>query len=181
MAHDLPYLSAMGVLQGHPLNLRTFVSDRYLRQVMGPAYATDLASAANPAAITGTDPACHLRVTSAASAGEVWLAGPGASGPGASGPGAGGRDTTQPAATPACLLLDIRADQQAGHDVLAAYIPDAVTGTRWFADKCLWAQIPGAPRDRRFLPFTTQAGADAYAAAHPGARILSYAAALAAS
>jgi ABC-type nitrate/sulfonate/bicarbonate transport system substrate-binding protein len=166
MAHDLPYLSAMGVLQGKPLNLGTFVNDSYVRQVLGPAYGTDLASNVNPAAITGTDPACHVKVTSAATAGEVWLA---------------GQDTTQPAATPSCLLRDIKADQQDGHQVLAAYIPDAVTGTRWFADKDLWAEVPGAPADRRFLPFTTQAGADAYQAAHPSVRILSYAAALAAS
>lgn len=166
MAHDLPYLKAMGVLQGQPLNLRTFVNDAFVRQVLGSAYDTDLASTANPAAITGTDPACHVKVTSAATAGEVWLA---------------GQNTTQPAATPSCLLRDIQSDQKAGHTVLAAYVPDAVTGTRWFANKDLWVRLPGAPRDRRFLPFTTQAGADAYQAAHPGAHILSYAAALAAS
>ncbi len=55
-------------------------------------------------------------------------------------------------------------------------MPDAATGTRWFADKDLWAR-DGA----ELLPFTTEDGVKAYLAAHPGARQLSYPEALAAS
>jgi NitT/TauT family transport system substrate-binding protein len=44
-----------------------------------------------------------------------------------------------------------------------AYFPDAELGTRWFADKSVWAH-DGA----NYLPFGTLAGARRYVAAHPG-------------
>jgi NitT/TauT family transport system substrate-binding protein len=166
MSHDVPFLKAMGVLSSQPLHLGSFVDDSYLKQVYGPSYGAAVTATSNAAAITGTDAVCHLKVTDPATAGEVWLA---------------GENFTHPAATPSCLLANIRADQRAGKRVLAAYIPGAGTGTRWFADKCVWVESPAAPRDDRFEPFTTQAGADSYLAAHAGSHILSYAAAVAAS
>ncbi|HKN51171.1 MAG TPA: ABC transporter substrate-binding protein, partial [Amycolatopsis sp.] len=60
--------------------------------------------------------------------------------------------------------------QNAGQQIRAAYIPDAATGTRWFADKAVWVRDPGGA----LLPFTTE---DA-ARAHPGT-IVSYAEAIA--
>ncbi|MGW7052675.1 ABC transporter substrate-binding protein [Streptomyces sp. NPDC054887] len=57
-----------------------------------------------------------------------------------------------------------------GKDVRAAYVPDAVTGTLWFADKAVWVQ-DGA--DLR--AFVTEAGAKKYVGAHTGARIIRYA------
>ncbi|MET8944676.1 ABC transporter substrate-binding protein [Streptomyces sp. NPDC004542] len=63
----------------------------------------------------------------------------------------------------------------AGHesDVRAAYVPDATTGTEWFADKAVWV----ADGDE-LLPFVAPATAQAYVAAHAGARTVSYADAL---
>ncbi|MET9604764.1 ABC transporter substrate-binding protein [Streptomyces sp. NPDC006512] len=58
-----------------------------------------------------------------------------------------------------------------GADVRAAYVPDAVTGTLWFADRAVWV-AEGA----ELRAFVTAAGAKAYAEAHrdSGARIVSY-------
>ncbi|MDG5806732.1 ABC transporter substrate-binding protein [Streptomyces ossamyceticus] len=72
--------------------------------------------------------------------------------------------------TPAGLLAYV-----AGHkdDIRAAYVPDATTGTQWFADKAVWVADGG-----RLLPFVAPATAKAYVTAHPGARVLTYAAAL---
>jgi NitT/TauT family transport system substrate-binding protein len=156
LAQDVPFLRSIGVLQG--IDLSKFIDDGYLRQVYGAGYDTDAAGSANRAAITGTDPVCGRPVTDPALAGEVWLA---------------GRDRTQPAADPTCLLKAVKA---AGHAVRAAYVPDGSTGTRWFADKCVWV------RDgTRFTPFLTDTAARAYAQAHPGATVLSYDQAVAAS
>lgn len=59
-----------------------------------------------------------------------------------------------------------------GADVRAAYVPDAVTGTLWFADKAVWVAEGSELR-----AFVTTAGAKAYAAQHraTGARIVSFA------
>ncbi|MFI9809359.1 ABC transporter substrate-binding protein [Streptomyces sp. NPDC052301] len=59
----------------------------------------------------------------------------------------------------------------AGHQdgIRAAYVPDAATGTLWFADKAVWV----ADGDR-LLPFVAPATAQAYIAAHSGARTVTY-------
>ncbi len=161
LAHDVPFLNSIGVLQAK-IDLASFVNDTYLKKVYGPTYAADTASTANPAAVHGADEACHRNVTDPATAGEVWLT---------------GEETTHPAATPACLLENIKAFQSAGKTVRAAYVPDALTGTRWFADQSVW--VTGA--DRAPHPFSTPENAQTYLAAHPGAKPTTYAAALAAS
>jgi NitT/TauT family transport system substrate-binding protein len=167
LGHDIPFLKSIGVLSSTSLDLNKFINPSYLRQVLGASqYRAEAASTVNPAAITGTDTACHLRVTNPATAGEVWLA---------------GQNYTHPAASPSCLLRNIKADQAAGHKVQAAYIPDALTGTRWFASQDVWVRNPAAPANNQFQPFATQASADKYLTAHPGSRVLSYAAAVAAS
>lgn len=57
--------------------------------------------------------------------------------------------------------------------IRAAYVPDATTGTLWFADKAVWV----ADGDQ-LLPFVAPATAKAYVAAHGGARVITYADAL---
>ncbi|WP_371479141.1 ABC transporter substrate-binding protein [Kitasatospora sp. NBC_00315] len=146
---DVPFLKSVGVLKA--LDLDRFVDPSYLAKAALPDVA--------PARITGTDPVCGQPVDDPAKAGEIWF---------------DGESATRPAATPACLLKAVKA--AVGRKVRAAYVPDAATGTRWFADKDLWAQ-DGA----QLLPFTTEDGVKAYLAAHPGARQLSYQEALAAS
>ncbi|MER5934083.1 ABC transporter substrate-binding protein [Streptomyces sp. NPDC002054] len=57
-----------------------------------------------------------------------------------------------------------------GADVRAAYVPDAVTGTLWFAGRAVWVA-----EGTELRAFVTEAGAQAYAGQHAGARIVSYA------
>ncbi|MEU6272919.1 ABC transporter substrate-binding protein [Streptomyces populi] len=63
----------------------------------------------------------------------------------------------------------------AGHEagVRAAYVPDATTGTLWFADRAVWVAD-----GERLLPFVAPATAQAYTAGHPGAHVITYADAL---
>ncbi|MGP3948814.1 ABC transporter substrate-binding protein [Streptomyces sp. 7N604] len=55
-------------------------------------------------------------------------------------------------------------------DVRAAYVPDALTGTLWFADKAVW--VADGAELRAFL---TPANAKRYVDRHSGARIIRYA------
>ncbi|MEU7553960.1 ABC transporter substrate-binding protein [Streptomyces sp. NPDC044571] len=59
-----------------------------------------------------------------------------------------------------------------GADVRAAYVPDAVTGTLWFADQAVWVAEGSDLR-----AFVTRAGATAYVDRHreSGARIVGFA------
>ncbi|MFI6289946.1 ABC transporter substrate-binding protein [Nonomuraea sp. NPDC050790] len=149
--HDIQYLKRISP-DFAGVDLARFVNDSYLRTAYGPAYDADTASTANPAKITGTDPACGVPVTDPRTASELWpVTGP-----------------IQPAATPTCLLRQIAAAGTG--QVRAAYVPDTATGTRWFADKSVWLQDKDA-----FLPFTTREGADAHRAAHPSAKPITYA------
>ncbi|MFI6477649.1 ABC transporter substrate-binding protein [Nonomuraea sp. NPDC050663] len=155
--HDVPYLKQISADFGS-VDLAAFYDDSYLRKAYGQAYDADTASTKNPAAITGTDPVCGTAVSDPALASELWIE---------------GAADTQPAAGPTCLLRQIAA---ATGKVRAAYVPDAATGTRWFADKAVWVR-DGAD----FLPFTTQDGAAAHLKAHPEATEITYADALKAS
>ncbi|MFJ4366355.1 ABC transporter substrate-binding protein [Streptomyces chartreusis] len=105
--------------------------------------------------VYGGEYAEHLAATPDPSRNEVWLK---------------GEDRTRAFDSPSALLEFV-----AGHkdQVRAAYVPDATTGTRWYADKAVWV------RDGKDLsPFVTASAARAYAQAHPGARTVSYSAAL---
>jgi NitT/TauT family transport system substrate-binding protein len=64
-------------------------------------------------------------------------------------------------------------NEDKGAGVRAAYVPDALTGTRWFADKAVWV-ADGA----RLRAFVTRANAEKYAGTRPGARVIGYAEAL---
>ena len=145
---DVPFLTSVGVLKA--LDLDRFTDPSYLRD----SGVTD----GEPARITGTDAACDRPVTDPALAGELWYE---------------GERTTRPAADPTCLLKAVKAN---GGKLRAAYVPDAATGTRWFADQDWWVRDGDA-----FKPFTTEDGAKAYLAAHPSAVRLTYQQALDAS
>ncbi|MEY2242131.1 ABC transporter substrate-binding protein [Streptomyces sp. BF23-18] len=103
----------------------------------------------------GTTYAEHLATRPAATAGEVWPK---------------GARRTRTFTSPARLLRHV-----AGHraSIRAAYVPDATTGTLWFADKAVWVTDGG-----RLLPFVAPATAKAYVAGHTGARVITYADAL---
>lgn len=163
LTQDLPFLTSTGVLK-QQVDVAKFVNDSYLRKAYGAAYQKDVTRTANPARITGTDETCHRPVSNPATAGELWLR---------------GETATHPASSPTCLLRAVRSAASGGKQLRAAYVPDTVTGTRWFADKSAWVSNPHAAADARMLPFTTPAGADAYIAKHPGAALVTYQAALA--
>lgn len=165
LRQDLPFLTSIGVLK-QQVDVTRFVNDSYLRKAYGAGYDTAVASTVNAAKISGTDEACHRPVTDPATAGEVWLR---------------GESTTHVASSPTCLLRAVRSALSGGKKLRAAYVPDATTGTRWFADKSTWVSDPGAAADARLLPFTTPTGADAYLASHAGAKAVTYQAALAAA
>ncbi|WP_030773616.1 ABC transporter substrate-binding protein [Streptomyces sp. NRRL F-2664] len=78
-----------------------------------------------------------------------------------------GQSRTQSFDSPRELLKAAR-----GAAVRAAYVPDAVTGTLWFADRAVW--VAEGPELRAFV---TPAGAKSYIDARPGsgARIVSFA------
>ncbi|MFF4191082.1 ABC transporter substrate-binding protein [Nonomuraea sp. NPDC001831] len=157
--HDVTYLKRISP-DFSGVDVASFVDDSYLRKAYGPAYDADRASTANPAAVTGHDAACGIPAGDPRTASELWLT---------------GEPDTRPAATPTCLLRQVAG---AGGKVRAAYVPDAATGTRWFADRSVWLADPAAAPTARLLPFTTQDGADAYRKAHPRTRPVTYEAAL---
>ncbi|MFE5403271.1 ABC transporter substrate-binding protein [Streptomyces sp. NPDC056580] len=72
--------------------------------------------------------------------------------------------------SPAELLAYVAAHPDG---IRAAYVPDATTGTLWFADKAVWV----ADRDK-LLPFLAPSTAQAYVSAHGGAHVVTYAEAL---
>ncbi|MFE8011534.1 ABC transporter substrate-binding protein [Streptomyces antibioticus] len=81
-----------------------------------------------------------------------------------------GATETRTFTTPADLLAHV-----AGHEdgIRAAYVPDATTGTLWFADRAVWVAD-----GENLLPFVAPATARAYVDAHGGARVVTYADAL---
>lgn len=99
----------------------------------------------------GSSYAEQLAAPPAPAASEVWTKGSG---------------KTTSFTSPKALLAYV-----AGHKdgIRAAYVPDATTGTQWFADKAVWV----ADGDK-LLPFVAPATARAYVAAHGGARAIPY-------
>ncbi|MFF4481278.1 ABC transporter substrate-binding protein [Streptomyces melanosporofaciens] len=137
---DVPVLRAAKLVG--PVDVPSFVDDRYLKRAYGSADAYAKA----------------LRATPPASPNQLWLK---------------GEDRLRTFATPAELLRFAASHRDR---VRAAYVPDATTGTRWFADRAIWV------RDGRDLrAFVTPDNAHTWVAAHPGARTISYTAALAAA
>ncbi|MFF0158655.1 ABC transporter substrate-binding protein [Streptomyces sp. NPDC005263] len=103
----------------------------------------------------GADYAKRLSAAPAPAASEVWPK---------------GAETTRSFKTPAELLRYVAAHTS---DIRASYVPDATTGTLWFADKAVWV----ADGDQ-LLPFVAPATAQSYIAGHGGARVITYADAL---
>ncbi|MFE2531245.1 ABC transporter substrate-binding protein [Streptomyces sp. NPDC059371] len=97
----------------------------------------------------------HLATRPPAAAGEVWPK---------------GAQQTRTFKSPAQLLSYVAEHKGA---IRAAYVPDATTGTLWFADKAVWVTDGG-----RLLPFVAPATAKAYVAGHSGAHAITYADAL---
>ncbi|MGW3119253.1 ABC transporter substrate-binding protein [Streptomyces sp. NPDC001107] len=103
----------------------------------------------------GADYAQRLAATPPASASEVWPK---------------GAEKTVSFKSPAELLSYVKKHKDG---IRAAYVPDATTGTLWFADKAVWV-ADGS----RLVPFVAPATAKAYVDAHRGARVITYTEAL---
>jgi NitT/TauT family transport system substrate-binding protein len=103
----------------------------------------------------GADHDRRLAATPPAAKSEVW---------------ANGQDRTRTFGTPAELLAYVARHRDG---VRAAYVPDATTGTRWFADKAVWVADGGT-----LLPFVAPDTAREYVDAHDKARVVTYAEAL---
>lgn len=157
---DVPYLKSIGDFA--EFDVAGFIQDAPLRAAFATRnqdYNKAVAATTNPSVLGGTDPVCNTPVNNPAQASELWL---------------DGSDSTQPAASPTCLLKAVRDANAKGAKVRAAYVPDTELGTRWFADKAAWV------RDgQTYLPFGTPAGAERYVAAHPGSAAVDYQQALA--
>ncbi len=97
----------------------------------------------------------ELAATPAPAASEVWEK---------------GASTTRTFTSPNAALSYVAKHQA---DVRTAYVPDATTGTLWFADKAVWV-ADGS----QLLPFVAPATAQAYVAGRGGARVITYADAL---
>ncbi|AZG47316.1 ABC transporter substrate-binding protein [Gordonia insulae] len=141
-------------------DIASFTDTRHLEKLYGSDYATKTADIGNPSRLTGTDEVCGLPVADPATASEVWFA---------------GQQSTSVAATPSCALRRIA---DTGTPVRAAYVPDAVTATKLFADHATWLTDPAAPASRRYLAFATQDGAATYRRSHPTLTEVSYETAL---
>ncbi|MFG3319952.1 ABC transporter substrate-binding protein [Streptomyces sp. NPDC048171] len=72
--------------------------------------------------------------------------------------------------SPVALLKHVAAHRD---EVRAAYVPDATTGTLWFADQSVWVADGTG-----LLPFLAPETAREYVADHGGARVVTYAEAL---
>lgn len=153
LEQDVPFLKSIGVL-GEPVDVGSFVDDSLLKEAYGDGYDAAVASTDNPAAITGTDRVCHKKVSDPALAGEIWVQ---------------GEDDTRPTADPVCLLRNAAQVLDQGGELRAAYIPDAETGTRWFADRMIWLQD-----GQDLLPFATRESAEEYADQRAGTRELTW-------
>ncbi|MFJ9901965.1 ABC transporter substrate-binding protein [Streptomyces sp. NPDC101152] len=81
-----------------------------------------------------------------------------------------GTEKTLSFTSPAELLSYVKRHQ---NGVRAVYVPDATTGTLWFADKAVWVAD-----GKQLLPFVAPATAKAYVDGHGGARTVTYADAL---
>ncbi|QUQ70732.1 ABC transporter substrate-binding protein [Kutzneria sp. CA-103260] len=122
----------------------------YLRSI-GGIKGLDLSS------FVDTKPLSALPVSEVhrpSNAGEVWFA---------------GASATVTAPSPDALLRLVR---DSGKQVRAAYVDDADTGTRWFADKSYWVYGNG------LHPFDVESEARSYVSSHPGSRIVDYPTAL---
>ncbi|WUH89896.1 ABC transporter substrate-binding protein [Streptomyces sp. NBC_00433] len=154
-AEDVPVLASEKLVG--KIDISHFADDSFIRRAVGADYDRQAASVANPAPVTGTDPLCGGKVSDPATASEAWPA---------------GQQRTVPFTTPSCLLRYLR--RHPGAAVRAAYVPDALTGTRWFADRAVWATDPAAGAAGRFQPFTTRENAAKWLAAHPGAHLVDF-------
>ncbi|MCH5676065.1 ABC transporter substrate-binding protein [Streptomyces gilvus] len=103
----------------------------------------------------GADYAQQLAAAPPAATGEVWPK---------------GAEKTLSSKTPDQLLSYVARHKDG---IRAAYVPDATTGTLWFADKAIWVTD-----GKQLLPFLAPETARAYVAAHGGARVVTYADAL---
>ena len=109
LEQDVPFLKSIGVLED-PVDVKAFVDDSLLRDVLGSGYDAAAQRTRNPAAISGRDEECDRPVKEPATAGEVWVQ---------------GEAEPRPVADATCLLRTVAAVRAEGGTVRASYVPDA--------------------------------------------------------
>ena len=139
LEHDVPFLKSIGVLTDprRPRRVRRRLADQggVRREVRRGGRVRRRTRRPSPAATS----VCGEKVEDPALAGEIWV---------------DGEPDTRPVASPVCLLRNVNAVEADGDELRAAYLPDAVTGTRWFADRMVWLQD-----GEELLPFATEESA----------------------
>jgi len=162
LQQDIPLLQS--VQPGINVDLASFINDTYVRNALGTKYDDALVSTRNQASLLGPEEVpCGNAPWEASLASEVWFS---------------GEEVTHQAQTPTCLLRLIRSQQDHLHP-LASYVPDSVTGTRWFAADSIWIWDPHTDDTQCYKPFATDGEATAYMGSHPGSQRVTFEQALA--
>ena len=158
LEHDVPFLEVDRRARPTRSTSTPSSTTTLLRGVYGDGVRRRRrASLANPAAITGTRPGVRR-------AGATTRRRPARS---------GSRARTTPARSPtrpACCAPSRPVEARAAR-VRAAYVPDATTGTRWFADRMVWLR-DGARAPARSPPRTARTSTPSD---HPGAERVTWA------
>jgi NitT/TauT family transport system substrate-binding protein len=146
---DVGVLHDMGRLD-KPFDVQGWVDDRYIREAfkqVGRDYDKQLASTANYP-VTGTDAFCKRPVADPRTAGEIWVT----------------REGVRAAATAACTLAAWQALKSVGTAAPVAYVTDASSGLKLFADKAVYVVGP----NHSVEPYLLKQDATARAAAIGG-------------
>jgi NitT/TauT family transport system substrate-binding protein len=145
---DVGVLKGMGRMKD--FDVRKWADDSYLRAAMkadGLDYDTQITSTANYQ-VTGQDSFCGKPVTDPKQAGEIWVTGKG----------------VLPYSSVACTLAAWAADKKVGTAAPVAYVPDAGSALKLFADKAFYVIAPSHP----IAPYLLKADAEADAQATGG-------------
>jgi NitT/TauT family transport system substrate-binding protein len=145
---DVGVLRKMGRLEA--FDVSKWVDDQYIRaayQQAGLDYDKALASTANYQ-VSGTDSFCNQKVDDPRVAGEIWVTGQG----------------VRPSSSVACTLAAWDALKKAGTAAPVAYVADAGSGLKLFADKAFYVVVPSHPIE----PYLLRADAETRAKAVGG-------------
>ncbi|WP_123701868.1 ABC transporter substrate-binding protein [Curtobacterium sp. PhB130] len=135
-------------------DIAAFTDNRYARRTE-PSSARNVPGTAEPP-LSLSDARCEVDPVAGGRRSEVWLK---------------NSDHTSSFASAQCALRYARAERGS---LFAIYVPDTLTGTRWFAAHSDWVEDPSGSPTHRFLPFATRDNADNYLADHAGTFRVSY-------
>lgn len=147
-----------------PLDLSTWVNDRYVKQAYqerGLDYAEQMGTLRGYG-VHGYDPVCRAPVHDSAQAGQIWIDG----------------GDVIPFSSAACTLRAVKDYQHQGEKLSAVYVMDHALGIELFADSAFYV-VGQAAADLPLVPFLLKRDAERYAEQN-GGTVATYAQALAA-